>query len=239
MEKNEANIVLFIASIIIGVLIATNISFTRESEIMLSSREYQDNYAHKNQLINDISNLNRQYEEYSNKLRKYEESIQDRNKIKDEIIKEIDFNNEILGGSEVHGQGITITLNDASTEFVEDPFEYQLKLIHNTDMVQVINDLLNSGAEAISINGNRIIGSSSIYCNGPFLRVNGIQISAPFYIKAIGNKETLKTYMLSDENYLKILMFREIEVDVEDSNDIVIPAFSGSFKNKFIKSFNK
>lgn len=237
MKKNEANIFLFIASIIIGVLIATNISFSRESQIMLSSREYQDNYAHKNQLINDITDLNRQYEEYSNKLHKYEESIQDRNKIRNEIIKEIDYNNEILGGSEVHGQGITITLNDASTEFVEDPFEYQLKLIHNTDMVQVINDLLNSGAEAISINGNRLIGNSSVYCNGPFLRVNGIQISAPFYIKAIGNKETLKAYMLSDENYLKALMFRGIQVDLEDSNDIIIPAFNGNFKNKFIKSF--
>lgn len=237
MKKNEANIFLFMASIIIGVLIATNISFSRESQIMLSSREYQDNYAQKNKLINDISDLKRQYEEYSDKLRKYEESMQDRNKIRNEIIKEIDFNNEILGGSEVHGQGITITLNDASTEFVEDPFEYQLKLIHNTDMVQVINDLLNSGAEAISINGNRLIGNSSVYCNGPFLRVNGIQISAPFYIKAIGNKETLKTYMLADENYLKALMFREIQVDIEDSDDIIIPAFSGNFKNKFIKSF--
>lgn len=240
MRNNEANVFVFIASIIIGILIAMNISFSRENKIVfLSTKQYQDAYAYRNELLNNLSNLNEEYIKYSNKLQKYEDNAKDRKQITEEINKEIMDNKKIIGFTELQGEGIKITLNDASTEFVEDAFEYELRLIHNTDMIQVINNLNNAGAEAISINGLRVVASTGVYCNGAFLRINGIQVCAPFYINAIGNKDTLKNYMLADENYLKSLMLRGIQVDVEEDNDIKIPAYNGELKNKYLKSINK
>lgn len=205
----------------------------------MSSKQYQDAYVYRNELLNGISNLNNQYIKYKDKLSKYEKNIQNNNQIIDEINKEIIENKRIMGFTALEGPGIKITLVDASTEFIQDPYEYEQKLIHNKDMIQVVNDLLNAGAEAISINEVRLISSSSINCNGAFLRINGIQICAPFYINAIGNKESLKKYILADENYLKSLMIRGIEVELEDKEDIKIPAYMGKMENKFIKSMNK
>ncbi|WP_027624716.1 DUF881 domain-containing protein [Clostridium lundense] len=240
MRNNEANVFVFVASIIIGILIAMNISFTRENKTtFLSSKQYQDAYAYRNELLNNLSNLNDQYIMYSNKLQKYENNAKDKNKIIGQINEEISANKKIIGFTELEGPGIKISMEDASTEFVEDPDEYKLKLIHNEDMIQVVNDLMNAGAEAISINGLRIVSSTGIYCNGAFLRINGIQVCAPFYINAIGNKDVLKSYMLADENHLRSLILRGIQVDIEETDAIKVPAYNGEIKNKFIKSINK
>ncbi|MBU5482980.1 DUF881 domain-containing protein [Clostridium sp. MSJ-11] len=236
MRNSEASVFIFIASIIIGVLISMNISLTRESSIVfLSSKEYQDAYSYRNQLVNNVSNLNKEYLKYLDKLYSYEKNIADRDKIIEEINNELTENKELIGYSELEGPGIKITLMDATTEFVNDPFEYESRLIHDRDMINVVNDLASAGAEAISINGIRLIPSSGIFCNGAFLRINGIQISAPFYINVIGNKEALKSYMLAEENYLRILMFREIQVEVTEEENVRVPAFQGKLEYKYSK----
>lgn len=240
MRNSEGSIFLFIASIIIGILISMNISFARETNFrFLSSKEYQDAYSYRNQLVNNVSNLNNEYLKYLDKLDNYEKNIINRNKIIEQINNELIQNKSLIGHSEVEGQGIKITLMDATTDFIEDPILYQLRLIHDMDMINVVNDLMNAGAEAISINGIRLVASSGIYCNGAFLRINGVQISAPFYINVIGNKETLKGYMLADDNYLKSLMFREIQVEVTEEDKIKVPAFEGRLEYKYSKSINK
>ena len=236
MKNNEANIFVFIASIIIGILISMNISFTRSNErVFLSAKQYQDAYNYRNKLYNDIVGLIEQYDKYDSKLKKYENNEQNEQQVSSEIQKELSENGIILGKTAVEGQGIKINLNDASTADIENAFDYQLRLVHNTDIIQVFNDLRNAGAEAISINGQRIVDSSEVYCSGPFLRVNGVKIAAPFSIYAIGNKEVLYNYMMSNENYLKTLMIRKVRVEAQQSDDIVIPAYTGEQKHDFIK----
>ncbi|WP_315114442.1 DUF881 domain-containing protein [uncultured Clostridium sp.] len=240
MRNSEASVFVFIASIIIGILISMNISLTRESSIVfLSSKEYQDAYSYRNQLVNNVSNLQKEYLKYLDKLHSYEENIINRNKIIEEINKELVENKELIGFSELEGEGIKISLADATTEFVNDPIEYESRLIHDRDMINVVNDLVNAGAEAISINGIRLIPSSGIFCNGAFLRINGIQISAPFYINVIGNKEALKSYMLDEANYLRILMFREIQIEVKEEEKVRVPAFQGKLEYKYGESIKK
>lgn len=240
MRNNEANIFVFIASAIIGTLVAMNLSITRDSKrVFLNSKEYHDAYSYKNQLLNDISNLNDQYIEYLDKLKKYESNNKDTKRMVGEIDKEIENNNNLIGLTKVKGTGIKITLTDITGELPDDFVERQLKIIHDTDMIQVINDLKNAGAEAISINGLRLIDKSSVACNGAFLRINGVQVRGPFYIYAIGNKETLKSYMLADEGYLKSLMLRGIDVQVERRDNITIPTYNGEIKNNYVKSIKQ
>jgi len=237
MRNNEANIFVFIASIIIGLLISMNISFTRGTTTsFLSSAQYLDAYNYKNQLYSEISSLVNQYNTYELKLEKYNAGEKDAASISNEINKELADNNTILGKSAVQGQGIVIELNDADSIYFDNTFEDQFRLIHNTDIIQVINDLKNGGAEAISINNQRIVDSTEVYCSGPFLRVNGVKIASPFKIYAIGNKQVIYDYMMSDENYLKSLILRKINVDISLSDSIKISAFLGKEKTDFIKS---
>jgi uncharacterized protein YlxW (UPF0749 family) len=236
MKNNEANIFVFIASIIIGILISMNISFSRENEMaFLSAKQYQDAYNYKNELYNDIVGLMNQYNKLDSKLKKYESNEQNEQQVANELQKELSESEIILGETALEGQGVKITLNDAKPQDIENSFDYQLRLVHNTDIIQVLNDLRNAGAEAISINGQRIVDSSEVYCSGPFLRVNGVKIAAEFNIYAIGNKDVLYNYMMANDNYLKTLMIRKIRVKIEQSDKVLIPAYAGEQKHDFLK----
>lgn len=237
MKSNEANIFVFIASIIIGILISMNISFrSKPNRVVLNAKQYQDAYNYKNKLYSEVVGLINQYNSYSSKIKKYKSDSQNREKITNNMKEELNENNILLGKVALEGQGIMITLDDASTEGAANQFEYQLRIIHNTDIIQVINDLKNSGAEAISLNGQRIIDRSEVYCSGPFLRINGVKIAAPFEIYAIGNKDVMYNYMISNENYLKTLIMRKIKVNVQQLDNVKVPAYNGEENIKFMKN---
>lgn len=240
MKNNEANIFVFMATLIIGILISMNISISKNNDkknknVFLSSEQYQDAYTYTNKLRNDILGYMEQYNDYSNKLKKYENDDKNQFEIKKNINEELSQDNMILGKIPLEGQGIEIKINDGSTNDSMDSFEYQMRIVHNTDIIEVINDLNNAGAEAISINGHRITDRSEIYCSGPFLRVNGIKIAVPFLIYAIGNKVVLHNYMMSNENYLKIMMTRKIFVDLKEADNVKIPAYNGDYNINFMK----
>ena len=72
------------------------------------------------------------------------------------------------------------------------------------DLLMVINDLRAAGAEAIAINGYRIIGSTDGLCAGPTIEIDGIKIIAPFYITAIGNQNVIKSFLENQQNRVKV-----------------------------------
>ncbi|GLC32396.1 DUF881 domain-containing protein [Clostridium omnivorum] len=238
MKTNEASVFVFMASVIIGILISLNINFNRDyNRVFLSAQQYQDAYNDRNKLINDISSLQKQYDDYNTKLNKYKYGDKNQHQVLSEMESELLKNKMSLGTVDVEGQGIKITLSDASTEFDNNQIDYEFRVIHNTDMIQVINDLKNSGAEAISINGQRIIDRSEIICDGPFLKVNGVKIPGPFTIYAIGKSEVLKNYMLLDDNYIEqILLPRNINVDIIELDKVKIPAYEGIIDGEYLSS---
>lgn len=243
MRNNEATIFIFIASIAIGILISMNISFKKvNARTFLNGKQYQEAINEKNKLYSENSNLKEKYNDYYEKLKKYESKLSDQKEIREEVGKEIFENRLQLGNIAVQGPGLRIVLKDADKKLFEGGTyeENQLKLIHNTDLIQVINDLKNSGAEAISLNGQRITNTSDVYCDGTLIGINGgIKLLAPFYIDVIGDKASIREYMLRSDGYLQILMVRKIYVDIQEKDKIIVPAYSGDKKPKNIKSTEK
>lgn len=237
MKNNEASLFVFIASIIIGILTSLNINFNRTyNRFFLSTKQYQDAYNNRTKLRNEVSNLQDEYEELSSKLRRYEYGDKNYYSVIGELENELNKSKMITGQLDVEGEGIKITLNDGSNDLFFDSSDESIldRIIHNYDIVYVINDLRNAGAEAISINGQRVIDRTEVYCDGPLLRVNGVKIAAPFYINAIGNKEVLKNYMLADEGYLTFLMNRQIYVNLEQADKIRIQAYTNVIGKEYI-----
>lgn len=240
MKNNEANIFLLIASFIIGILISTNIAITKNNgkskkTVFLNSQQYQEAYNYKNKLRNEILGYMGQYNNYAEKLKKYQNDDKNQIQTKTNISRELEQDKMILGKVQVHGQGIEINITDGFTNDSMDAFEYQMRIVHNTDIIQVINDLNNAGAETLSVNGHRIIDRTEIYCSGPFLRINQVKVAAPFIITAIGNKEVMYNYITSPESYIAIMKNRKINVNVKRYNDLKIPAYDGNYSSKFMK----
>lgn len=95
-----------------------------------------------------------------------------------------------LGKVAVKGEGIQITLEDGEYNPKEDNVSNYL--VHEHHVFKVINELYISGAQAISINGQRLSHNSYILCNGPVIEVDGYQHPAPFVITAIGDSDVLE-----------------------------------------------
>lgn len=97
------------------------------------------------------------------------------------------------GTTAVKGPGIIITMDDTGNvkESPVNDSNASLKLVHDTDLQTLVNELRSAGAEAIEINEQRITASTSIRCAGSVIQVNFKSIAAPFVIKAIGKPETL------------------------------------------------
>lgn len=239
MKTNEANIFIFIASIIIGVLISSNMNFSKvNNKVFLTPAEYQEAYDYNSKLNKDIDNLKEKYYEYYTKLQNYKENKNSKDDVLEQVNKEIYDNQVILGNVDVEGEGIIINLSDASDEFqgnVVDPNDWWARTVHDTDIVNVINELKIAGAEIISLNGQRITDRSSILCWGVFVELDGIKIPGPFNIKAIGNKDKLYSYMAGDGGYVSFLKIRGIKVNMNKYDKIKILANDNSYDYKYMK----
>jgi uncharacterized protein YlxW (UPF0749 family) len=236
MKNNEATIFVFIASIIIGLLIAMNIDFERKNDF-LDVKQYNEAYNERNKLYSELNNLKEQYYNISSKLEKYDHGDEKKYEVLDEIQKEVSYNNLILGKSDVEGQGVKITLEDGTNNFDEYPGAGQL--IHDVDIIQVINDLRSAGAEAISVNGQRIIYDNYGLCAGSNIDLNGIKIVTPFYISAIGNEDVLYNYLTLEQTYIKSLKLREVNINIVKVDNIKILAYTGNFNYKYMSLTNK
>lgn len=239
MKKNKPSLYLFLASLVVGILVVSNISYEENNygRVLLSAKEYQEAYNNRNKLYQEIATLRDLYDKNLNKLDKYKTSTKSNEKVLEDMKNEVLINEMLLGYSSVKGQGIKIIISDGSVDFtlgIDDPYLQELRTVHNYDMMQVINELKLAGAEAISINNQRILPNSEIYCSWAFISINDVKLPSPFVVRTIGDKDVLDNYLNKSESYTKQLLNRGINVYIEKNDEIVIPAVSGPVKTDFI-----
>lgn len=150
--------------------------------------------------------------------------------------KEIQQGNKIIGFAEVTGPGVIVTLGDSKKD-ASSVLNASELLVHDADVLSVINELKNAGAEAISINNQRLVPTSSIICGGNIIDINGEKVGAPFEIKAIGLPEQLAA-LSRPGGYLEILKNATVEVSLKKSNSITIPKYTGAINYEYAKSIN-
>jgi len=126
------------------------------------------------------------------KASKYQDDI---NEINSQI-EQIKFYN---GFTAVRGPGIMVRVSDNISEDPE--LDIMERIVHDVDIVVLLNDLKAAGAEAIEVNGKRIINISEVVCAGPLIRVNGEVIPAPFVIIAIGDMDELYDAVTEEGTY--------------------------------------
>ncbi|HMM20361.1 MAG TPA: DUF881 domain-containing protein [Selenomonadales bacterium] len=134
----------------------------------------------------------------------------------------------------VQGPGIIVTIDDSKRP--QKPGENpNLYLIHDDDILKVINELWAAGAEAVAINEQRLIASSEIRCAGPTLSVNNTRYSPPYDIRAIGNPQTLENALRMRGGVVETLQFWGIQVAIKRQDDVKVPAFKGTFRFEYAK----
>jgi uncharacterized protein YlxW (UPF0749 family) len=145
----------------------------------------------------------------------------------------------LAGLTDLTGPGLTIVVDDSPLKQLpigSDPEDY---LIHEYYLRDIINALWAGGAEAISLNGERIVPTTSVYCVGSTILVNSTRLSPPYVFYVIGDQQAAID-SLNDEGLLK--EFKEhvrvygLQYKVEQTNEVTVPAFDGILRAKYAQS---
>jgi uncharacterized protein YlxW (UPF0749 family) len=132
---------------------------------------------------------------------------------------------KVAGLTEISGSGIEIKLYDSSSGL--NPETIEADIIHSQDVRYIIDLLVNSGATAIDINGERIVNTTNILCAGPTIRINDRRYPAPFVIHAICDPVSTYDILFNDSRIID-RMAENVVIDISKQDFLVIPAFTDS-----------
>ena len=131
------------------------------------------------------------------------------------------------------GPGVQITLSDAPADVLEAATgNRNLLVVHQQDIQAVVNALLVGGAEAVTIQGQRIISTTGIKCEGSFVLLQGVPYPQPYVIEAVGDIERL-TGAVADDEYLQLYRDQADDPDIavgwsfELEDEVSAPAYDG------------
>ncbi|QNN54461.1 DUF881 domain-containing protein [Nocardioides mesophilus] len=137
------------------------------------------------------------------------------------------------GTQAVHGPGVTVTLTDAPAESLGRVAEDEVNnlVVHEGDIQAVVNALWDGGAEAMTIQGQRIVSTTGIKCVGNAVIVNDVPYAPPYVISAIGPAGDMLTSLNQSPYigfYLEAVVDYDLGWDVQVEDDITAPEFTGS-----------
>jgi len=217
LNKNKFGLLLVF--FIFGIMLATQFRLTRQMPTTFSSERatllaHQVSAAEKKhqELLQEVESLRKRVAKLTEKqghLKSYQETL---------------TKYQILAGTvAVEGPGVEVTLDDAKKPLTADE-NPNLYVIHDEDVLLVLNELRAAGAEALGINGERVTALTEIRCIGPTILMNKTKrIAAPFVIQAIGNPDSLRSaLMMPGGVYDQLKDF--VTINIKNSNNIKIKA---------------
>ena len=207
----------------------TNIDSMKEAELRQQLSNWKSKYEETKEKTNELANT----------LETYKKESTSDSKTKETLENELETLEQALGKTNVEGEGIIINLREKKeNELVEDEF---ITPIVAEDLIYIVNYLKDAGAEAISINDERIIGSTDIVDIGENvnIKINSNYIRTNNYeIKAIGNSSYLESSIFGKGGYAEQLDISGIKATVQKSNKVRINKYTGDIDTKYMEEEN-
>jgi uncharacterized protein YlxW (UPF0749 family) len=141
----------------------------------------------------------------------------------------------------VSGPGLTVVLSDAPKSEIDraggdSGVSVDELVVHQQDIQAVVNALWAGGAEAMTIQGQRVVSTTGVKCVGNTVVLHGVPYSPPYRISAIGDPTALQASLdASDyiDAYLTVVASHGLGYDVLPSSRLDLPAYRGSTTLKY------
>ena len=213
LASKHAKIMVMIVAAILGFMLATQIKTTERQKTI--------NVQRAEELTERLRIVEQQRDDLAKEIERLQANSSD-----DALETEVERLKEFAGEVPLEGKGIQLILDDSkvTAQVGENP---NLYIIHDDDLLRVINELRAAGAEAISINGERLVSTSEIRCAGPTLSVNNNRSAPPYVILAIGNPSNLASALKLRGGVLDTFKFWGIQAELTMPDVVKIPAFKG------------
>jgi uncharacterized protein YlxW (UPF0749 family) len=131
------------------------------------------------------------------------------------------------------GPGVSVTLSDAPEEVINSTSQdLNLLVVHQQDIQAVVNAMWVGGASAVTVQGQRLVSTTGIKCEGNAVQLQGVPYPQPYVIEAVGNQARLLRAIEADD-YLQI--YREqaaipdisVGWDLQLRTQVTAPAYDG------------
>lgn len=186
----------------------------RENELRQALAEWKENY----------EEVSQELEINKNKIDEYQSKIESNEEAGELLEEELEKAKMLLGLTDVKGTGITITLSDNSE-----------KNIISTVLLELINELNSAGAEAISINDQRIVAMTDIVDVGELILINKERTASPYTVKAIGDLTYLQSALSIKKGYLDKYQNEGYTISITTNNEVVINKYNGEMTLDYVK----
>ncbi|MFA4015997.1 MAG: hypothetical protein RUDDFDWM_001098 [Candidatus Fervidibacterota bacterium] len=221
---------LSIASLLLGFLMAHQIKAVRE-ESNIAPAPWRANLLAQRlvEAQEEIKALQKEVDMLRSQLSEYEKKAAEGESLLDAMRRDLLKTRVIAGLTPVRGPGVVVELSDAKNPMAPGA------VVHDLDLREVVNELRAAGAEAIAINGERLIATSEIRCSEAFIMVNGHRIAPPYLIYAIGNPDELMKALTIPQGIIDRLKVIGLEVKVMPRREIRIPPMRTPPKLKYAR----
>lgn len=186
-------------------IMASSLEMQRPEDLLSIWRSLKDKQEQLADTLNSLEQESASLSQQSNLSRDSEAKLR----------RDIELLQMLVGEVPIHGQGITITFTGDS------PLIY-------LDLVDLVNELIVTGVEAVAVNDFRITAMSAIYFRedgtSTYLTVDGKQLLYPIVVKAIGNPATLEKGLTFPGGLIENLATYGITPVIEKRDDLVLPA---------------
>ncbi|NLP43048.1 MAG: DUF881 domain-containing protein [Peptococcaceae bacterium] len=224
MVKKHIVSVLTIAAVAIGFLLSIQMQIQKEAD--LAEQIQRQRVSQTKAVLNSLQEKNKELQEEYARLTAELEKYQSKDTQNPYIALRLDKLKIMDGTMKVQGPGVRMVITDTGSDtHVTFP-------LTTDDLRRIINTVKFAGAEAISINGQRVIASTSIVMSGTStILVNSVPISriggTTYEILAIGNQDTLVDYLTK----LEAIPLKQAGMKVDIVREIVtIPSYKGGYR---------
>jgi len=131
------------------------------------------------------------------------------------------------------GPGVVVTLSDAPEEVIDAATgDKNLLVVHQQDIQAVVNALWKGGATAVVIQGQRVVSTTGIKCEGNSVMLQGVPYPQPYVIEAVGDVSKLTSEIYADD-YLQVYRDQsddpaiDVGWDLDLEDQVKAPAYDG------------
>ena len=230
-EKVTLSISIGLVALILTMIIFTQFKTVEKTDITaietMRETELRDELATWKTKYEEVET---KLEERKQKIEEYKQELDNNENAMQLLQSEVVEAEEYLGFTELQGEGIVVTLKDNEDANIE-----------YWDLLFLVNELVSAGAEAISINDERVVATTEIVpVNGTIIFVNSKKIAGPYTVRAIGEKKYLESALTIKGGYLderKIQYNKDVEYTLEDN--IIRPAYTEKMNFEYAEKNDK
>lgn len=219
----RAQLVVALLLFVLGLGLAIQVSSTSDNSALRGAR--QEDLV---RILDELDDRTQRLEDEKSRLEKQRTELESSSDQAEEARKQTQEKEQqlgILAGTvAAEGPGITLTVGDPSGAVESDM------------LLDAIQELRAAGAEAIQVNGVRVVADSYFTGGGDDMRIDGTKVAAPYVFKVIGKPEDLEPALNIPGGVVQTLEKEQATATVERSAKIIVDALRPAKRPDYAQS---